>query len=152
MPRRTAARYNGRMRRLIGPVAAAWLVLVLVLAVAPVALADERDPRCDAWEQAGAPPGIDMAASCPSTSGATTAEVDLDNEPLVPYIAGLLVMAAVLTVFGFIAIRVTARPRRDPKGRAWWTCAACGSLNQPRRTACFACQASRAEPTPTHPA
>jgi len=144
------------MRRLIAPVAAAWLVLVLVLSAAPAVLADERDPRCDAWEQVGPPPGIDMAASCPSTSEAGTRagteEVDLDSEPLVPCIAGLLVMATVLTVFGFIAIRVTARPRRDPKGRAWWTCAACGSPNQPRRTACFACQASRAEPTATHPA
>ena len=145
--------YNCAMRRLTGPVAAAWLAIVLALSLAPAAIADERDPRCDAWALSGPPPGIDMAASCPSTTlGVTTADVALDNEPLVPYIVGLLVMAAVLVAFGFIAMRVMARPGGGRRSDPWWNCPACGSSNQSRRSTCFACQASRAAPAPTHPA
>ena len=92
--------------------AAAWLVVVLALALAPAALADERDPRCDDWALGGAPPGVDIGASCPSPLAAATADVNLGSEPLVPYIVALLVMAAVLTAFGFVAMRVTAKPAR----------------------------------------
>ena len=141
------------MRRLLsGAGAGLVVVLALALVLAPAVLADERDPRCAAWEQSGPPAGTDMALLCPG-AGPTEADVDLDSEPLVAYIVALLVVAGVLTVFGLVAMRVTAGPR--PGGRAahvaWWTCAACGSPNRPDRGACFACHASRADPAPTHP-
>jgi hypothetical protein len=142
------------MRRLLATVGSAALVLALTLAPAPVPAlaAGAPDPRCAGWEQSGPPPGIDMAAACPP-AGPGEADVDLGTEPLVAYIVALLVVAGVLTVFGFVAMRYTAQPaggrRRADAG--WWTCAGCGSPNRPDRGACFACHVSRGE-APTHPA
>lgn len=129
------------------------VAVALLLLTAGAALgADGRDPRCAEWERSGPPPGIDMLDTCPSV-GVTTAAVDLDSEPLMPWIVALLVVAGVLTLFGLVAMRFTATPAR-PRGRPadWWTCAACRSRNTAERTACFACHASRSEPAPPHPA
>jgi zinc finger protein len=127
---------------------ALFLHVALALALGgamPAVAADTRDPRCAAWEAASAPPpGIDMATVCPPGE-VTTVEVDLDREPLIPYVVGLVVMAAVLGVFGLIAMRVTApRPdRRATRPEDWWACPSCGERNRPDRAHCFACQASR---------
>jgi hypothetical protein len=130
------------MRRL-----AIALGAVLALAGAPVALADGNDPRCADWLQHGPPPGVDLGLMCPDR-GLMLGEVPLADEPLVPYIIGLLVMAAVLTVVGFIAMRAMAPRRRQPRPADWWPCPACGEANLPDRATCFACQASKGPGTP----
>jgi hypothetical protein len=144
------------MARIRGPLRAALLILLALLiafgAAAPAFAADARDPRCEDWEAAlTPPPGIDMSVLCPAAAVRTEA-VDLDKEPLLPYVVGLVVMAAVLAAFGVVAMRVTS----PKKGRArpaadWWACPACGVRNRPDRATCFACQASRAD-APAHPA
>ena len=138
------------MARLRAPLRGVLLVLLALLialaAAAPALGADARDPRCEAWEAASAPPpGIDMRTACPPGEVATEA-VDLDNEPLLPYVAGLLAMALVLGAFGVLAMRVTA-PRTKVRRAAadWWACPACGVRNRPDRASCFACRASRAD-------
>lgn len=144
------------MARVRGPLRAALLILLALLiafgAAAPAFAADARDPRCEDWEAAlTPPPGIDMSVLCPPAAVRTEA-VDLDNEPLLPYVVGLVVMAVVLATFGVVAMRVTspkkarARPAAD-----WWTCPACDVRNRPDRATCFACQASRAD-APAQPA
>src|SRR4051794_18899304 len=140
------------MPRLRAPLRVALLILLALLialgATAPAFGADSRDPRCDGWEAAPTPPpGINLRAVCPA-GDVTTEAVNLDNEPLLPYVVGLIVMAVVLGVFGVIAVRITA-PRKVPgTGTDWWACPSCGLRNGPDRTTCFACQALRAD-TPT---
>jgi hypothetical protein len=132
------------------PVRGALLLaaLAITLGAAMPVLAADRDPRCEDWEAASAPPpGIDLSIACPVRELRTEA-VDLDSEPLLPYVVGLVVMAGVLGVFGVIAMRVT-RPRPDRRsGRAedWWACPSCGAANSRDRAACFACQAPRGAP------
>ena len=152
-------RYNVSMRRHLGPVAAAWLVaalsLVVLAALAPAVFADGRDPRCAAWEAGGAPPATDMAALCPPLTGVTTADADISSEPAFPYLVGLVVMATVLTGFGFVAMRLVApsKPGARPRSAAeWWTCGECGATNQRGRGACFACQTARGPDLPATPA
>ena len=132
------------------PLRRALLVLLAVLissgAAMPAFGADVRDPRCEDWEAASAPPpGIDLRAACPPRA-VRTDDVSLDREPLLPYVVGLVVMAGVLGVVGMIAMRVTA-PRPSPRRRAtgWWACPSCGERNRPDRASCFACQGSRAD-------
>ena len=160
------------MALLRAPVRGALLILALALALGaavPALAADARDPRCAEWEATSPPPGTDMAAVCPPQA-IRTETVDLDQEPLLPYIVGLLVMAAVLAVFGVIAMRVTApKPsRRLTRREIWWSCPWCGVRNEPSRGQCYACQMTReaaasprtvaeleaTEPSPTgqHPA
>ena len=124
----------------------AWLAAALLLAcVATAALADGRDPRCDGWEANGAPPGTEMAAMCPAATGITTADVDIGAEPAYPYLVGLLVMAAVLTVFGLVVMRFTPGSTKGRRAaRSPWTCPACGAANPPDRGSCFACHETRA--------
>ena len=125
------------------------LLLFAALAIAlgsavPTLAADARDPRCDAWEAGVPPPGTNMAALCPPEQGASGA-IDLDKEPLIPYVVGLVVMALVLGTFGVIAMRVMA-PKRAPRSvsaKDWWACPSCAVRNRPDRAHCFACQASR---------
>lgn len=119
-------------------------VVALLLALAPAILAadPDRDPRCADWEAGTPPPGINMDEACPAL-GATEVEVDLDREPLVPYIVALIVVSLVLTVFGFIAMRVMRPPARRVRPSDFWTCASCGTQNRPDRSSCFSCQASR---------
>jgi hypothetical protein len=144
------------MTGLRAPIRGAPLLLVaLALALAaavPALAADVRDPRCEDWEAASAPPpGIDLSAACPPGE-VTTEAVDLDREPLLPYVVGLLVMAAVLGVFGVVAMRLTA-PRTDRRAARpadWWACPSCGERNRPDRATCFACQSSR-DPSPAPP-
>ena len=121
------------------------LSIALGAAVPALALAaDSRDPRCDAWEAGAPPPGTNMAAACPPRE-ITSEAVNLENEPLVPYVAGLVVMAIVLGAFGLIAMRVLApKPERRPSGaQDWWACPSCGVRNRPDRAHCFACEGSR---------
>ena len=126
---------------------ALFLLVALVLALGaavPASGAEPRDPRCDAWEAASPPPGTDMAAVCPAAA-ISTETVDLDKEPLVPYVVGLVVMAIVLGTFGVVAMRIM-RPRPAPRASTaadWWACPSCGVKNRPDRAHCFACQASR---------
>jgi hypothetical protein len=111
----------------------------------PALAADTRDPRCAAWEAASTPPpGIDLSVVCPPAD-VTTEVLDLGEEPLLPYVVGLVVMAAVLGVFGIVAMRLTApRPDRHATRPAdWWACPSCGERNRPDRAHCFACEASR---------
>lgn len=116
----------------------------LLLALAPAALAADpvRDPRCADWEAGTPPPGINLDEACPPL-GATEVDVDLDREPLVPYIVALIVVALVLMVFGFIAMRVMRPPARRVRPSDFWTCPSCGTANRPDRTSCFSCQATR---------
>jgi hypothetical protein len=126
--------------------------LVVLACVAPAALADDRDPRCADWERHGAPPGTNMAVQCPD-SGALIDGVALSDEPLVPYIVGLLVTAGVLTAFGLVATRVLARPAARETPIAWWSCPACGTSNGPDRSSCFACHEPRTtDAQPVQPA
>jgi hypothetical protein len=136
------------MRRLVPATVIAATVVALVLALAPVALGDDRDPRCGDWERNGAPPGTNMALMCPA-AGPLEVTVDLGAEPLFPYLVALVVVAAVLVLFGVVAMRFTApSPRSRPRAAAFWTCASCGATNQPARAACFSCQSSRANAAP----
>jgi hypothetical protein len=136
------------MARLRAPVRGALLLFVAVAmalgAAVPALAANARDPRCDAWE-AGVPlPGTNMAALCP-TEHAASGAIDLDTEPLIPYVVGLVVMALVLGTFGVIAMRVMA-PKPVPRTAAakdWWACPSCAVRNRPDRAHCFACQTSR---------
>ncbi|HEY3336476.1 MAG TPA: zinc finger Ran-binding domain-containing protein [Candidatus Limnocylindrales bacterium] len=137
--RRLAAPVRGAMST-IGPVLAGALLLALVLA--PAVLADDNDPRCADWKRNGAPPGVDMAVMCPG-SGLAIGDLPLGEEPLVPYIVGLLVMAVVLGAVGLLAMRLTARPRRGLRPDDLWSCPACGTTNQPSRASCYACGVSR---------
>jgi hypothetical protein len=142
------------MARLRAPLRVALLILLALLialgATAPAFGADVRDPRCDAWEAAlTPPPGINLRTLCP-TGDVTTEAVNLESEPLLPYVVGLIVMAVVLGAFGVIAVRMTApRTERRRPGADWWACPSCGVRNGPDRTTCFACQASRADAPPT---
>ena len=153
MPARTAPAYNTGMRRTPAPVRGALSTLVpalaaaLLLAVllAPAVLADDRDPRCPDWERNGAPPGVNMAVMCPG-GGLSFGDIALADEPLVPYIVGLLVMAAVLGVFGLLAQRLVAKPRRELRAGDLWTCGGCGTDNLRSRTSCHACQAPHQTP------
>jgi hypothetical protein len=136
------------MARLRAPVRGALLLLVALAialgAAVPTLAADARDPRCDAWEAGGPPPGTDMAARCPPEQAASEA-IDLDTEPLIPYVVGLVVMAVVLGTFGVVAMRLMApkpAPRTAP-AKDWWACPSCAVRNRPDRAHCFACQASR---------
>ncbi|MEO5965740.1 MAG: hypothetical protein ABIR11_09770 [Candidatus Limnocylindrales bacterium] len=143
------------MRRLVALCVHAWLVVVLTLSLAPTALADDRDPRCAGWELDGPPPGIDIANACPpGISEVTTEDVNVGSEPLFPYIVALIVVAMFLSAFGFVAMRLLARPVPPPKARlmTFWACVACGATNSPDRAACFSCHASRGDPAPPHPA
>lgn len=156
MPARTGRAYNIVMRPLPAPVRGAPSILVSALAaallialvLAPAALADDRDPRCADWEQHGAPPGVDMAVMCPG-GGLRFGDVSLADEPLAPYIAGLLVMAVVLGGFGLVATRVLAKPTPTLRAADLWPCPACGTDNLPSRTSCHACQAPREPATST---
>ena len=136
------------MARLSAPVRGALLLFVALAlalgAVAPALGAAPRDPRCDAWEAGAPPPGTNMAAMCPP-AGAPGDAVDLDKEPLIPYVVGLVVMALVLGTFGVVAMRLMApKPqRRVSRSEDWWACPSCGVRNRPDRAHCFACQASR---------
>ena len=140
--------YNRDVARFRAPVQGA-LLLFLALAIAlgavsPALGAEPRDPRCDAWEAGAPPPGTNMSAMCPPAEAPGDA-VDLDKEPLVPYVVGLVVMALVLGTFGVVAMRVMApRPeRRASRAEDWWACPSCGVRNRPDRAHCFACQGSR---------
>ena len=135
------------MARLRAPLRGA-LLLFVALAIAlgaavPALAADSRDPRCDAWEAGAPPPGTNMTAMCPPVD--VTNEVDLDKEPLIPYVVGLVVMALVLGTFGVVAMRVMApKPkRRASRAEDWWACPSCGVRNRPDRAHCFACEGSR---------
>lgn len=156
MPRRTAPGYNATMhrtRRLATLLATAWL---LALVAAPAALADDppRDPRCADWEQNGAPAGIDMRLVCAANEviGAYTGQSstdELNREPLTAYITALVVMGTVFAVVGIVATRYVGgkagRRLAPERPDSWWVCPACQSLNAEGRTACYRCQASRAE-------
>ncbi len=101
--------------------------LLLLLAIAPTAPA--------------APTAL--AADPTADPGPATVEVDLDAEPLVPYIAALMVTSAVLIVVGFVAMQVNRRPTpgtRRPGRPAWWTCTACSMVNTSDRSTCFSCE------------
>jgi hypothetical protein len=137
------------MARLRAPVRGALLLFValaIALGAATPALAGEaRDPRCDAWEAGAPPPGTNMSAVCPPEVVAGEA-IDLEQEPLIPYVVGLVVMALVLGTFGVIAMRFMApKPstRRTSRAEDWWACPSCGVRNRPDRAHCFACQTSR---------
>lgn len=140
--------YNRAMRRLLALVAAAWLVLAL----APAALAD--DPRCADWEQHGARAGIDLRLVCTANQviGAYTgqADADVNSEPLLPYVVGLLVTGLGLAMVGVVATKVVGRKagRRLAPERpdAWWVCPSCQSVNAEGRPACYACHAPLADP------
>jgi hypothetical protein len=147
MPRVIRREYNRAMRRLLALVAAAWLVL----APAPTALAD--DPRCADWEQHGAPAGIDLHLVCTANQviGAYTGQAgaDVNSEPLLPYVVGLLVTGIGLAMVGVVATRVVGRKagkRLAPeRPDAWWVCPSCQSVNAEGRPACYACHAPRAD-------
>jgi hypothetical protein len=153
VPARTARAYNVDMRRTPAPVrgalsthvSAVAVALLLALVLAPVALADDRDPRCGDWERNGAPPGVNMGVMCPA-GGLTIGDVPLGDEPLVPYIVGLLVMATVFGVFGLVAQRLLAKPRQPLRADDLWPCPACGTANPPSRASCHVCQAPRELP------
>ena len=101
--------------------AGALLLLLAIAPTAPAALA--ADPTPD--------------------PGPVTVEVDLGAEPLVPYIAALLVTSAALMIVGFVAMQVNRRPApgaRRPGRRAWWTCTACSMVNPADRSTCFSCE------------
>ena len=140
--------YNVGMARRRAPIRGAQLLFValaITLAAAvPALAADARDPRCDAWEAGAPPPGTNMAVMCP-TEPVTSEAVDLEQEPLIPYVVGLVVMALVLGTFGVVAMRVMApRPeRRKARAEDWWACPSCGERNRPDRAHCFACEGSR---------
>ena len=150
MRRRTGPRYNTGMRRLTAPVRGAFVtlasaaaaVVLLALVLAPAALADDRDPRCADWEQHGAPPGTNMAVMCPGGTP-SLGDLPLGDEPLVPYIVGLLVIAGVLGAFGLVASRTLATPKQPLTSADLWACPACGTANLPTRSSCHACQAPR---------
>ena len=149
------------MAGLRAPVRGALLMFALAIGLAsavPTLAADPRDPRCDAWEAGAPPPGTNMAAMCPA-AGPRSEAIDLDKEPLIPYVVGLVVMALVLGTFGVVAMRVMApRPqRRASLAEDWWACPSCGERNRPDRAHCFACQGSRDTVAPSasedpHPA
>jgi hypothetical protein len=132
------------------------LGIVIALATAPVALADDpaRDPRCAEWEQDGAPPGIDMRLVCTANevidtyTGRSGAD-DLNRDPLAPYVAGLIVAGIVFAIAGFVAARFVGgkagRRLAPERPDVWWACPACKSINADSRTACYACHASRAD-------
>ena len=101
---------------ILRPALAAALRLALI--VAPSVVADDRDPRCPDWEEHGAPPGVDMAVMCPG--GLALGDVPLGDEPLVPYVVGLIVMACVLGVVGLVATRVLAKPARPVRAADLW--------------------------------
>ena len=148
---------NLGMARVGAPIRGAMLLFVVLLsmlaAAVPTLGAETRDPRCDAWEAASAPPGIDMAAVCPPAAISTEA-VELDKEPLVPYVIGLVVMGVVLGAVGVVAMRVMSpRPRRRASTAAeWWACPSCGAGNRPDRAHCFSCEAARDAQQPPTPA
>jgi len=119
-----------RLPALLG-LAAALLLLLAIAPAAPAALA--ADPTGD--------------------PGPATVEVDLDAEPLVPYIAALVVTSAVLIVVGFVAMQVNRRPTpgaRRPGRRAWWTCTACSMVNSSDRSTCFSCETPTETSAPTN--
>ena len=120
------------------------VALLVALVLAPTALADDRDPRCADWEQHGTPPGVNMGTMCPG--GVALGDVSLEDEPLVPYIVGLLVMGGVLGVFGVVTPHLLAKPNASAGAADLWRCAACGTDNLPSRASCHACQASREIP------
>lgn len=100
---------------------AAALVLLLLVAIAPAVLA--ADPTSD--------------------PGPRTVEVDLGAEPLLPYIAALLVTSVALMIVGFVAMQVNRRPTPGARRlgrRAWWTCTACSMVNSADRSTCFSCE------------
>ena len=142
------AGYNLEMTHLRAPLRGALLLLVALAmafgATLPALAADTRDPRCDAWEAGGPPPGTNMAVMCPAEE-VTAETVDLGTEPLVPYVVGLIVMALVLGTFGMVTMRVIApKPTRRPsRAEDWWACPSCGVQNRPDRAHCFACEGSR---------
>ena len=148
VPGRTGRAYNSGMRRAPAPVrgalstilAACAVALLAVLVLAPTVLADDRDPRCGDWERHGVPPGTNMALMCPGGGGVGLGDIQLGDEPLVPYIVGLLVVAVVLGGFGLVAMRLLATPKRPLRPDDLWPCAACGTANLPTRTSCHACQ------------
>ena len=91
------------MTRLLGPLLAAWLVIAgLAIVAAAPALADD--------------PGATTSRST------TSADYDIGTEPLMPYIAALLVVSAGLSVVGFVTLwaqrphppRHRATPPEDP--------------------------------------
>ncbi len=134
MPPLIRGGYNRVMRRPLSLLAVPGLVLVLVLAVlvlAPdVLLLVFADPV--------------MAA------GTVGAGEDVNAEPLLPYVVGLLVTGVALALVGVVATRLLGRTpgRRTSPGRpdAWWVCPACQATNAEGRPACYACHAPRAEP------
>jgi len=163
VPGRTGRAYNSGMRRAPAPVrgalstilAACAVALLAVLVLAPTVLADDRDPRCGDWERHGVPPGTNMALMCPGGGGVGLGDIQLGDEPLVPYIVGLLVVAVVLGGFGLVAMRLLASPKRPLRPDDLWPCAACGTANLPTRRSCHACQSPReivAAPMVTPPA
>jgi hypothetical protein len=137
--RRLPAPVRGAIRSIVSALAFAHVV---ALPLAPANLAEDRDPRCAGWERNGAPPGVDMAVMCPGGNPAI-ADIGLGDEPLVPYIVGLLVMAGVLGAFGLVAMRVLAKPKTAVRADDLWACPACGTPNLPSRASCYACQAPR---------
>jgi len=142
------------MPRHAAPVRGVLLLAVLVITLGsavPVLAAGDSDPECvDGGARGGPPAGTDMSTACPVRE-LRTEVVDLDTEPLLPYVVGLVVMAGVLGMFGAIAMRVApAHPnRRRSHEEDWWPCPSCGAQNPSDRARCFSCQASRAGPS-TH--
>lgn len=103
------------------------LALLLFLTIAPVVLAADPTPG----------------------PGPATVEVDLGTEPLLPYIAALLVTSVALMIVGFVAMRVNRRPTAGARRRgsaAWWSCPSCAASNAGDRETCFACTAPRTPP------
>jgi hypothetical protein len=132
------------------------LGIVIAMAWAPVALADDpaRDPRCADWEQNGAPPGIDMRLVCTAgeiigTYTGRTGADDLNRDPLMPYVAGLIVAGISFAIVGVVAARFVGgkagRRLAPERPDVWWACPSCKSVNADGRTACYACHASRSD-------
>jgi hypothetical protein len=129
---------------------------VVTMATAPVALADDpaRDPRCADWEQNGAPPGIDMRLVCTAgeiieTYTGRSGASDLNQDPLAPYVAGLIVAGIGFAIAGVVATRFVGgkagRRLAPERPDVWWACPSCKSVNADGRTACYTCHASRAD-------
>ena len=67
-----------------------------------------------------------MAPMCPGGGGVGLGDIQLGDEPLVPYIVGLLVVAVVLGGFGLVAMRLLATPNAPLRPDDLWPCAAWG--------------------------